>query len=179
MKMQHEKRKTDPNQPELKDWLISLNRTAKVVKGGRRFGFSALVVVGDSNGRVGFGLGKAKEVPESIAKGIEAAKKGITTLPLSGVTLPNEVKGRYGASRVILKPAAPGTGVVAGGATRKVLDLAGVRDVIGKSLGSSNPHNVVRATFDAFRVLREAEVSRGLRAKLMAENAAAAKAATA
>lgn len=148
---------------ELKDLLVSLNRTAKVVKGGRRFGFAAMVVVGDGAGHVGFGLGHSKEVPEAIAKGVEAAKKSLVTVPLVGTTLPAFTRGVYGASQVILRPAAPGTGVVAGGATRKVLEVTGVRDVIGKSLGSNNPHNVVRATFEAFRVLQSTATSRKLR----------------
>ncbi|QCX01055.1 30S ribosomal protein S5 [Aggregatimonas sangjinii] len=145
-----------PGGLELKDKLVGVQRVTKVTKGGRAFGFSAIVVVGDEHGVVGHGLGKSKEVATAIAKAIEDGKKNLIRIPLNGHTLPHEQKGKFGGARVFIKPASHGTGVIAGGAVRAVLESVGVHDVLSKSQGSSNPHNVVKATFDALLQLRDA-----------------------
>jgi small subunit ribosomal protein S5 len=145
----------DASQLDLRDTVVAINRVTKVVKGGKNLSFSALVVVGDGHGVVGFGVGKAKEVPSAIKKGIEAAKKGLIRVPLQGTTVPHTVTGRFGAGSVLMKPAPDGTGIIAGAAVRAVVESAGITNVRTKSLGSANPHNVVRATFTGLSELKD------------------------
>ena len=164
-----ENRRNDREQSEFEERVVSINRVTKVVKGGRRLRFAALVVVGDRNGRVGFGTGKAQEVPEAIRKAIEAAKKNLITVPMVGTTLPHEALGVFGGGKILLKPDVEGAGVAAGGAVRAVLELAGVADVTSKSLGSNTPINVVRATVDGLNQLKRAEEVAALRGKSVSD----------
>jgi len=167
--MQKSRERIDPSQLDIKDTVVSINRVTKVVKGGKNLSFSALVVVGDGHGVVGFGVGKAKEVPSAIKKGIEAAKKNLIRVPLAGSTIPHRVVGRFGAGSVLLKPAPDGTGIIAGGAVRAVVESAGITNILTKSLGSANPHNVVRATFTGLGWLKDPAGIARLRGKTLAE----------
>jgi small subunit ribosomal protein S5 len=161
--------KIDPAQLDLKDTVVAINRVTKVVKGGKNLSFSALVVLGDGHGVVGFGVGKAREVPSAIKKGIEAAKKSLIRVPIIGTTIPHEIVGRYGAGSVLLKPAPDGTGIIAGGAVRAVVQAAGITNIVTKSLGSDNGHNVVRATFAGLTSLRDPMSVARMRGKTLEE----------
>jgi small subunit ribosomal protein S5 len=162
--------KIDPSTLELTDRVVHINRVAKVVKGGRRFSFSALVVVGDGNGHVGSGLGKANEVPEAIRKGIEHAKRNLIKVPIINKTIPYEVMGKYGAAKIMLKPASEGTGVIAGASVRAIAESAGIQNILTKSLGSNNPYNLIKATLQAISQLRVPEEMVEKRQEATAEN---------
>jgi small subunit ribosomal protein S5 len=163
------RRVVEANAASLKDQVVSINRVTKVVKGGKNLSFSALVVVGDQNGHAGFGMGKAREVPMAIRKAIEQAKKNMIKLNIKGTTIPHEVLGRFGSGQVLLKPAPDGTGVIAGGAVRAVMEVAGIQNVLTKSIGTSNPHNVIKATFDALIGLKDASKIAEQRGRTLAE----------